>query len=111
MSQQQRLFDNPEKFRTTEPLARNSDEETSHLAAFELTMSGKRDTQKAKLYRWMAANSSERTASEVAKDSGFSHDMVHKRLPDLLRDGYVEKCPARECRVTGSQAVTWKAKT
>ena len=106
------------QFPNEEPLARSEDESTSHGAAELLTESGKRDSSKFEVWGWMIANGYDdqpdskksRTARELAALSGIPHPTMHKRLPDLLRDGWVEKCEKRICERSGIRCVTWRAK-
>ena len=105
-----------ELFNNREPLARSGDEITSHLAAAKLTESGKRNSQKMEILRWMRAalvtgEFSAMTSAEIASYSGIPHPSVHKRLPDLLRDGLVRKWHIRKCQVTGNECRTWYAVT
>ena len=103
------LFDN------REPLARSGDEVTSHIAAAKLTESGQRSSQKGQLLKWVRTLAPSEffaiTSAEIAVASGLRHPSVHKRLPDLLRDGHVKKWYPRVCRVTGNTCVTWYAVT
>lgn len=93
-------------FPNLEPLARNADLRTSHEAAKALTLSGKRSGQKRTaldgVMRWPGL-----TASELAQRLGGG-EWVHKRLPDLRRDGFVVNGAPRDCTVTGRKAVTWE---
>jgi len=65
------------------------------------------------LLLWMRAHhlysaESAMTMREIAAARGMSDfSSIHKRLPDLLEDGYVTKCGIRTCRVTGNDALTW----
>lgn len=89
------------------PIARTGDPATSKLAGQELTVSGKRQTLKARVLDALRRYPN-RTSAELAAASGFPHATCHKRLPDLEHDGKVEKTAARACTVTGKQAVTWR---
>jgi hypothetical protein len=95
------------------PLARQGDPGTSHLAGERLKESGKWQSQKMLVLRWMTNHwiVDERrslTASELADVSGIRHPVCHKRLPDLRKDGLVCCSVKRECRITGEQAWTWR---
>jgi len=98
-------------FKNTEPLARTSDPATSKSAAATYTASGQRGTDKSRLLGWLKANGAKNgmTSHEIASHGVFAHPTVHKRLPDLRRDGLVVNGPARTCTVTGRSSLTWKA--
>lgn len=104
------------EFDNEEPLARNSDDESSHLAGDKLTTSGKRNSQKTRVVKWMAANNvttieAGLTSAEIAQYSGIDRYVVARRLPDLMQDGYVVKCLLRTCKATGNEAMTWRLVT
>ena len=79
---------------------------TSHAAAAELVRSGAQAAQKAEVLeavrRWPGS-----TARELADASGLTMHVVGRRLPDLERDGMVERGPARTCRVGRRPGTTW----
>ena len=93
--------------KNNQSLARASDPETSRLAADELTRSGARSSQKGKVLWCLSHMHGPRTSAEVALIWLLDRYMVARRLPDLERDGLVVKHDARECAVSGRQAVTW----
>lgn len=102
--------DAPDVFANEEPLARSTDDSTSHEAAEDLTATGTRDAQKHQLLQWMIQQGSGgplRNAREIARDSRLAHPLVHKRLPDLMRDGYICKGPRQPCSITGKRCATW----
>jgi hypothetical protein len=104
------LFDTPAReFGNKAPLAARNDPSTSHQAAERFTASGARANQKRAFLEWMRANPRARTSAEIARDGPFPRDAVARRLPDLERDGLVERLPARECAARGGQAITWRA--
>ena len=47
------------------------------------------------------------TSAELAQLAGLDRYMVARRLPDLEKCDYVSKGSIRECKATGSKAVTW----
>ena len=103
------------QFPNIEPLSRLEDD-TSKIAEERYTESGKRDSHKTRLLRWLREHhiidtdkASSLTAHEIAEISGIAHPTVHKRLPDLMHDGYVSKIHQRVCRVTGEFSWTWAA--
>ncbi len=100
-------------FTNAAPLARKNDPATSKAAAESLTKSGARDSDKKKVLHWLKLATHTNhlfTSAELAKLSELPHPTVHKRLPDLRRDGLVENGPSRICSVTGRVSLTWKAK-
>ena len=51
-----------------------------------------------------------RTARELAAKVNpdmITHDMIHKRLPELRTAGLVINAQSRTCTVTGKRAMTW----
>ncbi len=96
------------KFGNAQPLARTSDPATSKAAAKVLTRSGQRDSSKAKVLAQLRQAGTALTSAELASRSGIPHPTVHKRLPDLRRDGLVGNGPARKCGITGRQSLTWR---
>lgn len=56
----------------------------------------------------------EATANEVATDCvlqcGGITESYRKRAKDLIRDGLIEECGERACKVTGKTATTYKLK-
>lgn len=49
-----------------------------------------------------------RTSREVARGSGVDRYVVARRLPELEREGLVERYDVRLCDVTERKAITWK---
>lgn len=106
----------PEEFPNSEPLARNTDPNTSHIAAQRYTKSGRRDSWKKRILQWLRehhvhAEDGGLTAHELAVITDFPHPTIHKRLPDLKRDGLVTKTVQRMCQITHEQAWAWRALT
>jgi MarR family len=102
---QQKLFEPARPL----PIAANSDPISSHLAAVEVTESGLRVRQKAALLEVVRGQAGPLTSAELARAGAMDRHVVARRLPDLERDGLVERRPMRECTVTGRQAITWIA--
>lgn len=117
-NQQPSLWDNPPKpcarpaqdFRNRQPLAAAGDPASSHLAAHELTSSGRRDSQKREILEWLRRQPRPLTSAEIAHAASIDRYVCARRLPDLQRDGLVERCAMRECVATGRQAITWRAR-
>lgn len=97
-----------EQYPNVAAISRTSDDETSHEAAEKLNRSGRRDTQKGIVLTALRAHPGS-TASEIGSRSHLGQHVVARRLPDLLRDQLVYKTEARECRITGNRARTWRA--
>jgi hypothetical protein len=91
------------------PLARSSDPLSSHLAAAEVTRSGRRGAQKRALLSWLRGRTTAMTSAEIAVAAEMDRYAVARRLPDLERDGLVVRCGMRECGATGRPSVTWRA--
>ena len=81
---------------------------TSHLAADEITRSGKRASQKAEIVSWLRMQQRPLTSMEIAHAATMDRYMVARRLPDLERDGRVERCAMRECTESNRPAITWR---
>lgn len=88
------------------PIARETDPETSHFAAEEVTASGRRATQQHSVLAAVRANPG-RTSLELAEVMRSDRYMVARRLPELEAAGLVWKGPARKCVVGNRMAVTW----
>lgn len=119
MSTQPGLFDQPDNpiepaafpYGNKQPIARNSDPVTSHIAAEDITASGLRNSQKAEVLRWLKDSREAPTSAELAHRSGLDRHMVARRLPDLERDGLVRKGASRDCGVSNRPAVTWEVQS
>ncbi len=108
---------NSPAFANAAPLARRNDPATSKAAARVLTASGGRESAKVKVLTFLKRHrgfnglrEQDFTSHELSGVGGIAHPTVHKRLPDLRRDGLVENGPVRKCSVTGRPSLTWKAK-
>lgn len=88
------------------PIARESDPETSHLAAEEVTTSGRRAVQQHAVLAAVMAHPG-LTSRELAQAAGMDRYVVARRLPELEAAKRVRKGEARECRVSKRLAVTW----
>lgn len=88
------------------PIARETDPETSHLAAEEVTASGRRAVQQ---HAVLAAVMTQPglTSRELAQAAGMDRYVAGRRLPELEAAKRVRKGEARECRVSKRLAVTW----
>lgn len=88
------------------PIARNTDDVTSHLAAVAHTDSGKRGRHCAIVLRAIRMHPGE-TSHELSARCGLERHEVARRCPDLLATGLVRKGAKRPCDMTGNLAVTW----
>ncbi|MBI1373327.1 MAG: winged helix-turn-helix domain-containing protein [Phycisphaera sp.] len=84
---------------------RTSDPPTSALAGREMEVGGAAKQQRAMCLAALVKTPGA-TAREIEDCIGIK---AHKRLPELRADGLVCNGPARTCRVSGRQAITWYA--
>lgn len=96
-------------FAGTAPLARRTDPASSHAAAHEVDASGQRDSQKARILTYLRSWPVPSTSTEITSLGSIDRYVVSRRLPDLERDGLVQRGAIRECSVTGRRCVTWRA--
>lgn len=106
---QQQLF-------TDTPRARNSDPETSHLAAERIKATGLLGVQQAvvlELVRRHPGHTSAELAMHYATDAGepasnwrIHRPMIARRLPELAGP-HIRRGKPRECRINGTPAGTW----
>ncbi len=99
------LFAMPPR-RVETPIARRSDPASSHLAAAEVTASGKRQ-QQIGLVIDLVRKFPGLTSMELAGMSGEDRYMIARRLPEALTAGAIRKGEQRTCSVTGRLALTW----
>lgn len=95
--------------RNLAPLASAADPISSHLAAAEVTNSGRRASQKLEILTWLRGQSQAVSSMEIAAAANIDRSVVARRLPDLEHDGLVERGAMRECAVSRRQAITWRA--
>lgn len=100
------------------PAARNSDSISSHIAADEITKSGKRHAQKIMivkilegLYRQEFISREQGiTSMELSVRAGLDRYIVARRLPDAALMGEVtkgDKDHSRLCIISKRQAMEW----
>jgi len=93
-------------------LARNTDHVSSHEAADDIQSSGKLAQQKAVVLnalRMFQESRGPATSAELAKHYEMDRYMVAKRLPDLEKQGLVQKCAEmKKCPVGGKRATAWE---
>lgn len=99
------LFAMPPR-RVETPIARRSDPASSHLAAAEVTASGKRQ-QQIGLVIDLVRKFPGLTSMELAGMSGEDRYMIARRLPEALTAGAIRKGEQRTCSFTGRLALTW----
>jgi len=95
------------------PRARNSDPETSHQAAREVTDSGQADTEAARVLEvleHLVAAGDTPTSRELAQWGRIDRYIVARRLPELRDRGLVTNHHPRRCNVSGRNAMTWSTK-
>ena len=97
------------------PIARRTDPETSHLAAAEITGTGKRNKQALQVLELVRKNpgctSLELASARVQVDSKtgpyVDRYQIARRMADLVAQGKVAKGPTRRCKLGNRPAPTW----
>jgi hypothetical protein len=106
------LFGRPEpaahRIADRAPLAAAANPISSHLAAAEVTSSGRRAGQKLAIMTWLRGQSRPFTSMEIARAADLDRYVVARRMPDLERDGLIERCAMRDCTVSNRLALTWR---
>jgi hypothetical protein len=87
------------------PAARANDPVSSHLAAEQITSTGKRQTQLERIIAAIYAHPG-CTAGELTQYTGLTHVQIDRRTGDMRMSGRVVFGPIRQCRVLGSQMQT-----
>ncbi len=82
---------------------------SSYLAVAELTRCERWAAQKSEALTWLRAQGRPFTSMEIADAVGPDRYMCARHLPDLEKDGLVERCPVRECFASRRSAITWRA--
>jgi hypothetical protein len=100
------LFGPPRPMRVETPIARNTDPESSHLAAAEITGSGKRRAQQDQTIAAVRKYPG-RTSQELANLTGLDRYMLARRLPECVTAGAIKKGALIECTVTRKKAIAW----
>jgi hypothetical protein len=94
------------------PAARATDPETSHIAAEQITASGKRASHQREILD-LLRRCDGRTSAELAalaQREGLAHLTRHevaRRLPELATAGAVRKGATVTCGQNGTLAVSW----
>lgn len=88
------------------PAARNTDPQTSHLAADAITASGERHAQLVQAIH-VVEKYPGLTSYELSVRTGLDRYMLARRLPEAVTAGRVVKGGARECTVTRHKATIW----
>lgn len=91
----------------SEPLSRASDPWTSYQAAEQLAKTGRWANQKAAVLAAVRTNPGS-TSAELAVTMAGDRYVPSRRLAELERDGLVTRGPARLCRVTHKNCITWR---
>jgi hypothetical protein len=87
-------------------MARATDPATSHAAAAQHVASGANAAQRAACLAVMGG--AWMTSDEIAEAAGIERHAAARRLPELARDGLVERGPAKLSTVGGRKGVTWR---
>ena len=85
--------------------ARATDPASSHAAADRMAETGAAEGQRSRVLEALRGQPG-RTLAELMVQ-GLDRYQVARRLPELVTLGLVRRGAARECQVTGRQAVTW----
>ena len=96
----------PPEFIDAPPIARNTDPETSHLAAARITRSGDRAAHMALMLAAVIANPG-RTSGELAFISGLERHEASRRLSDLHDKAKVYRQGKRKCERMGTMQMCW----
>jgi hypothetical protein len=100
----------PLQFENRAPIAASADPWTSKAAGRQLTKSGRRDSQKGMVLECLRKYPLGVTSAELALFESLNRYLVARRLPDLERDGYVQRLEAARCTVSGKFAVCWRVR-
>lgn len=92
--------------RVETPIARNTDPDTSHEAAAEITASGVRGEQQAQTIAAVRAFPG-CTMQELAEKTGHDRYMLARRISECETAGAVRRGAKRTCEVTGRKAEEW----
>ena len=88
-------------------LSRLTDPLSSYLAEDELKESGKWKGQKDYCLKLLKRCKYPPTSGELADHYGTDRYLFSRRLPDLEKEGLVDRCSMRECESRGTMAITW----
>ncbi len=91
------------------PIARNTDPVSSHMAASEITGHGIRQKQAAIILE-LVRKYPGRTSLELSRLCDLDRYQIARRLSDLEHAGEIEKGEIRVCRIAGRMAVTWRVR-
>ena len=87
-------------------LARRTDPISSQLAGEAIADSDLRRSQQAQTVRlvhsWPGA-----TSRELAEKSGLDRYVLARRLPEVERQGLIQRGPFKRCEISGRPALTW----
>lgn len=110
MNQEAFSFGNVAPIRRIEtPAARANDPVSSHIAAEQITINGKRQSHLERIVEAVYAHPG-CTAGELTQYTGLSHVQIDRRTGDLRMSGDVVFGAIRQCRVVGSmQQTLWPA--
>ncbi len=92
----------------TAAMARTQSPETSHQAALQLELSGKRERNEAIVLAAVQRNPG-MTCGELGRITGLERVGVAPRLTGLFHAGRVQQGARRRCGVQGTNQVTWWA--
>jgi len=90
------------------PICATADPETSHLAAKQVTESGRRKVQLERVLN-LVKRYPLCTSAELAKFGKEDRHLVARRLPELTEGHLVSRRTPRLCTVGNRLATTWEA--
>src|SRR5690348_8790511 len=99
-------FAAPRMRRVETPAARRSDPESSHLAAEEITRSGKRGQQQAQTIAAVRAFPGS-TTFELAMRTDIDRYVLARRASECETGGAIRRGEIKRCSVSGRMALTW----
>lgn len=88
------------------PIARQDDPEASHLAAEEITASGRRQNQQREVLALVVRHPG-RTSLELSRAGALDRYVIARRLPELEEGGLVLRGEQRLCSVGRRLATIW----
>lgn len=99
---------NRDNLLSDQPIARDTDAFTSHRAARQITEDGTRGHQQQQVLKLVQTYPDHTTGELGTVRDDVDRYVVARRMSELEDGGYVKRCVARECRVSGRACLTWR---